>query len=114
MSGTARIDQSPRGTSTTALRRPVNWRSVSIGLAGVVLICGLTPYNDFAVNNTYLIGTYLPVGVVLILLLLVLGLNVVLRRFTRWAALNSGELSVITVMMLVSCALPSSGLMRYL
>ena len=60
-------------------RRPVNWRSVAIGLAGVVVIGGLTPYNDFAVNNTYFIGTYLPGGVVLILLLLLVGVNVALR-----------------------------------
>src|SRR5947207_11347452 len=95
-------------------RRPVNWRSVAIGLAGVVVIGGLTPYNDFAVNNTYFIGTYLPVGVVLILLLLVVGVNIPLRKWAPRSAIGSGELSVITAMMLVSCALPSSGLMRYL
>jgi len=95
-------------------RTPVNWRSVSLGLLGVILIGALTAYNDFAINNTYLIGTYLPVGVVLLLLFLILGINVPLFRFAPRQAIDSGELTVITAMMLVSCALPASGLMRYL
>src|SRR4051812_41373876 len=43
-------------------QRAITWRSVLIGLAGVVLICALTPYNDYALNNTFLVGNNLPVG----------------------------------------------------
>ena len=42
-------------------------RSISLGLLGGILICCLAPYNDFVVNNTYLIGNSLPVVVVMIL-----------------------------------------------
>ncbi|HEY0009930.1 MAG TPA: DUF6785 family protein [Tepidisphaeraceae bacterium] len=92
----------------------VTWRSVLIGLAGVILICGLTPYNDYVVANTFLVGNFLPVGLVLILLSVVLGVNLPLRRFWPSAALRPGELAVATIMMLASCSLPSSGLFRYL
>src|SRR6476661_7150939 len=95
-------------------RRPVNGRSVGVGLAGVLGISLLTAYNDFAVNNTYLIATYLPVGVLLFLLALVIGVNGPLRRWKRSWALSSAELSVVVAMMLAGCAVPASGLMRYL
>src|SRR2546423_11676083 len=95
-------------------RRAVNWRSIAVGLAGVIFISGLTPFNDFAVNNTNLIGSALPVGLLLFFLLLVLAVNAPLRRwFPRWA-LSEGELAVALGMGLVSCALPCVGLMRYL
>lgn len=42
---------------TAVRRRPVNWRSVQLGLCGVVFICGLAPYNDFVLESTYLLPT---------------------------------------------------------
>ncbi|HEX8322626.1 MAG TPA: DUF6785 family protein [Tepidisphaeraceae bacterium] len=89
-------------------------RSILIGLAGVCFVCGVAPYNDFAMENTLLIGNFLPIGLLLIVLLLVLGVNVPLRWFAPRLALRQGELAVIILMVLVSCSLPSSGLMRYL
>lgn len=95
-------------------RRAVTWRSVLTGLVGVVLINSLTYYNDYAVGNTFLVGNYLPVGVLLCLLVIVLLINGPLSRFApRWA-MGPGELAVCLSMMLVSCTIPSSGLMRYL
>ncbi len=88
-------------------------RSVLLGLAGVVLICGLTPYNDYALNNTFLVGNNLPIGVVMLSFLFVLLVNAPLHRWFPGQALHSGELAVALSMTLVSCALPSSGLMRY-
>ncbi len=94
--------------------RAVTWRSVLTGLLGVALICGLTPYNDFAVANTYMVGNFLPIALVLILLVIVLVLNASLLRWKPSAAFREAELAVITAMMLAACSLPSSGLMRYL
>src|SRR3954454_65439 len=93
---------------------PVNLRSVLLALVAVVFICALTPYNDFAVNNTYLVGHYLPTGPLLFFTLFVIAINGPLRRWRPQRAFGSGELAVALGMTLVACALPSSGLMRYL
>jgi hypothetical protein len=94
-------------------RSPVSWRSILLGLLGVAFICGLTPYNDYALSNTFLVGNNLPIGVVMISFLFVLLINAPLHRWWPRQAITSGELAVALSMTLVSCALPSSGLMRY-
>ncbi len=94
--------------------RAITWRSVFIGLAGVVLICALTPYNDYALNNTFLVGNNLPLGAVMLAFLFALLVNGPLSRWKPHRAFTSGEMAVAFSMMLVSCTLPSSGLMRYL
>jgi hypothetical protein len=96
-----------------AARGPVSWRSILLGLLGVIIICGLTPYNDYALDNTFLVGNNLPIGVVMLSFLFVVLINAPLHRWLPRQALSAGELSVALSMTLVSCALPSSGLMRY-
>lgn len=95
-------------------RGPVTWRSLLMGVFGVVLICAVTPYNDYALNNTFLVGNNLPIGVVMLTFLFVLFVNAPLHRWWPRQALSSGELGLALTMTLVGCALPSSGLMRYL
>jgi hypothetical protein len=98
---------------SASAERAVTLRGVALGLLGVVLICGLTPYNDYVVGNTYLIGNYLPVGVVL-LVLLAAAVNAPLARWKpRWA-LHGPELAVALGMVLVACAVGGAGLMRWL
>lgn len=95
-------------------RRAVNLRSLFLGLLGVIFVCGLTAYNDYAMANTALIGTYVPIGLLLFMLILIILVNAPLSRWMpRWA-LSYGEMAVIMGMTLVSCGLPSSGLMTYL
>src|SRR5436305_15219981 len=91
----------------------ITFRSLLLGLLGVTLICGLTPYNDYALNNTFLIGNNLPLGVVMVTFLFIVFVNAPLWRFFPNRAFSAGELTVAFSMTLVSCALPSSGLMRY-
>lgn len=95
-------------------RRPVNYRSLLLGLAGVTFICGLTPYNDYVVNNTFLVGNFLPIGLLLFFIAFVLLINGPLWRFKPTWAFTQAELAVALGMTLVSCVMPSSGLMRYL
>ena len=95
-------------------RRPVTWRSLLLGLCGVLFICILTPYNDFVVNNTFLTGNFLPIGLVVFFLLVVMLVNAPLSRWAPGLALSHGEMVVALGMTLVSCAVPSSGLMRFL
>lgn len=97
-----------------AARRAVNWRSILLGLIGVVLICGLTPYNDYVIANTYLVGNFLSIGLVLFFFLFCTLFNSLLWRMMPQKAMSGAELSVAMGMALVSCGLPSSGLMRYL
>lgn len=94
--------------------RAVTFRSVLLGLMGVVLICGLTAYNDYVVANTWFVGNYLPIGVLLGILVFLLLVNGPLWRFAPRFAFTRSEMGVALCMMLVSCAMPSSGLMRYL
>ena len=95
-------------------RRPVNLRSVALGLLGVLFICGIAPFNDFVVKNTLLVGSFMPIGLLLFYLAVVCLLNAPLWKWRpRWA-LSAGELAVALGMTLVSCTLPGSGLMRFL
>jgi hypothetical protein len=98
----------------TPPQRAITWRSVTLGLMGVVLICGITPYNDYALNNTFLIGNNLPLGAVMLLFLFAVLVNGPLSKWAPRYALSSAELAVAFSMTLISCGLPSSGLMRYL
>lgn len=110
--------QEPAAPGTPSLetqtRSPVTLRSVGLGLLGVTYICGLTSYNDFVVANTYFVGNFLPIGLLLFFLVFILLLNGPLHHFAPRFAMSTGEMGVALCMMLVSCALPSSGLMRYL
>jgi hypothetical protein len=94
--------------------RVVTLRAALVGLLGVVLISSIAPFNDYVMRNTPVIGSFLPLGLLMWILLMVLGVNAPLRRFApRWA-LGRGELVVVTIMVLVACSMPTVGLMRYL
>ena len=92
--------------------RWVTWRSVLLGSAAVCLVSTLVPYNDFVVANSNLVGSYLPVVMVLTFFVLIVLINGPLHRFAPRFALRSGELGVIMAMLLATCSIPSQGLMR--
>jgi len=89
-------------------------RALLIGLAFVVLLCAVIPYNDYYLRNTYITGNHFPLGAVVVLTVLVLVVNIVLRYVRPRSQLRPGELMVIWIMIIVSSGIPSSGLMRYL
>lgn len=99
---------------STSPRRPVNWRSLLLGLVGVCAISSLAAYNDFVLANTYLIGNFLPIGLLLFFLTFLLAVNAPLWKWAPQQALSAAELAVAVGMVLVSCSIPASGLMRYL
>lgn len=89
-------------------------RAVLIGLAANILFSLAIPVNDYYLRGTYITGNHFPLGAVVILVALVLGVNVPLRRWRpRWA-LQKAELIVVWVMITIASGIPSSGLMRYL
>lgn len=93
--------------------RAITFRSVFFGLAGVVALCALTPFNNLIINNTDFIGNHFPAGVLLFLLIVVVGVNAPLSRFRPAAALHRDELLVMLSMWLIGCAIPFVGLNRY-
>src|SRR5690606_2314182 len=93
--------------------RALTWRSITIGMAGVAGLCLLTPYNDYVLWNSFLVGNSLPLGAVMLLFLLAALVNGPLSRWKPAWMLTRGELGIIMAMMLVGSSLPSSALMRY-
>ncbi len=93
--------------------RAVTLRSLLVGTVGVVLLCGLAPYNDYLIVNTSLIGSYLPLVVVLALLFLVVVVNAPLSRFAPRQALSAREMAVVLAMLLAASAIPTQGLLRF-
>ncbi|RMD81671.1 MAG: hypothetical protein D6820_04800, partial [Lentisphaerae bacterium] len=83
-------------------------RAFVLGLIGVVAICGLSYLNDRVLRGTYLIGNNLPIAVYGFLVIFLLLLNPLLGKLR----LSGKELAVILGMVLVSCCIPGSGLMR--
>ena len=99
--------------SRSTPQRLVTLRALIAGLAGVLFVNILTPFNDYLVNNTSLVGSALPMALVLFALFLVLAVNVPLRLWLPRMALRQGELAVAIGMTLVSCAIPGSALLKY-
>lgn len=89
-------------------------RSVLIGSIFAALICGLTPYNDYVAVNTFLVGSYFPLGMALLFFLLVVLVNPLILMVAPKRALRTPEMAVILTMTLVSCSIPSQGLLRAL
>ncbi|MGI4791670.1 MAG: DUF6785 family protein [Janthinobacterium lividum] len=95
--------------------RPVTTRSVVFGLFCALLICGVTPYNDYLVAATYLSGNFFPIGALAAVLLLVLLVNPLLITLgQRHQVFRPGEIITVWAMVIVAAGIPSSGLMRYL
>ncbi|CAN5619233.1 hypothetical protein BH10PLA1_BH10PLA1_13230 [soil metagenome] len=95
-------------------RRAISLRSVSIGTLLVGLVCGVTPYNDYVVANTMMVGVYVPPILVILFFVLVVLINGLLHRYVPSRALVTGELGVIMAMTLTACGIPGQGMMRSL
>lgn len=89
-------------------------RAFILGLLAAALIAWITPINDYALGNTHFTGYHFPPGAFFLLLMFTLIGNVAIKAVRRSWGLRQAELMLIWCMMLVSCTVPSSGLMRYL
>lgn len=87
-------------------------RSVIIGLLCAAFLAGVTYFNDFVINQTFLIGNLLPIGVYGLLILFLLLGNPVLGRIGSGWALRAPEIAVIIALMFAVCGIPGSGLLR--
>ncbi len=89
-------------------------RALLLGLALVIVQTAITPYNDYYLQGTDIAGNHFPLGAVFTLIFLTLVINPILKRVFPRATLNPAELIVIWVMMGVSSAIPSKGMMGFL
>lgn len=88
-------------------------RSIILGLACAALICGVTFFNDMLMKGPYLIGSYLPIAVFGLLLLLVLGVNPLLRWIKPRLLLTGSELATIVILCFFVCHVAGRGLAHY-
>lgn len=90
-------------------------RAVCLGLICALLVCAITPYNDYLVAATYLSGNFFPLGALAAVLFIVLLVNPILHALRQPSrAFAPGEIMTVWAMVIVAAGIPSSGLMRYL
>jgi hypothetical protein len=100
-------------TEGSPARSPITTRAVGVGLFFSVLINLVMGYNDWYLHNTLLIGNHFPYIAIAILMVLILGVNVGLRRVLGIAGFTAGELVLIWAMIGIAGGIGSAGLMRY-
>ena len=99
--------QSENGS--TAPATGVTVRSVVIGLICVVVACWGCLYSNMIQKSSYMAGTLMSVAVIFIFVLVVLGLNTLIKLVRRRSALTRAELAVIFIMTLLATCLPTFG-----
>ena len=92
----------------------MSMRAILIGLGLVVIQTAITPYNDYYLQGTDIAGNHFPLGAVFTLIFLTFVVNPILKKAFPRAVLNPAELMVVWVMMGVSSAIPSKGMVGYL
>ena len=85
-----------------------------MGLVLCLAIWLAVPYNNFALNNSFVSDGYLPEIVLLCIACLVLVINPLLRRWWPAGAFSHRDLALITGMMMFAAVIPSNGLMRFM
>ena len=111
--GREQLSAPPVTGSARTQERGITRRSVLLGLCLAGLLCAVTPYNDYVVENTFMAGNHFPVGAVAVLLLMS-ALNLVTQRLRGRPLLSARELGVVYILIMVTSGIPSSGLLRYL
>jgi hypothetical protein len=90
-------------------RSDVTARAVCLGVllsAGLNVAC---PYSVLVLHNAGLTSDYITAGAMMAFLVLVGALNPLLKTIAPRAALRSGELLVVYIMMIVASAIPTWG-----
>ncbi len=87
-------------------------RAVTLGIVAAVAIAALTYLNDWVYRLYWLVANHLPVSVYGAVLLVVLGLNPLLRRLQATWAFDRRELAVMVALALVGAGLGGAGLLR--
>jgi len=86
----------------------VTLRAVLIGLLGVILLSMCTYFNDYIMRQTQMIGNYMPISIFGSLIIFVILINPLFRRF----AFTGRELAVALAITLVAGSIVGQGLMN--
>ncbi|HIM10766.1 TPA: hypothetical protein EYM26_08170, partial [Candidatus Poribacteria bacterium] len=93
----------------------VSPRAIIIGLGFTVVQTAITPYNDYYIQGTEISGSHFPLGAAFVLIFLTFGINPFIKKAMPISGrLTPGELITIWIMLLVSSAIPSKGMMGFL
>ncbi|NCD31982.1 MAG: hypothetical protein EOL87_01040 [Spartobacteria bacterium] len=87
-------------------------RAVLIGLLGVAFVTSYTYFNDSIMRQTMFIGNNMPISIYGALVLFMILLYPLLRKFGRRFCLTRAEIATILVIMLPACAIPGANLLR--
>ena len=87
-------------------------RALTLGFSLALLIAGFTHFNDAVIQQTMFIGSFLPISLFGLLLLVALAGNPLLGLL-RVKPLTAGEFAIIAALGLAACGLPGSNFWRY-
>ncbi|TVR51742.1 MAG: hypothetical protein EA425_06380 [Puniceicoccaceae bacterium] len=88
-------------------------RALVLGFLAAAFLAGFAYFNDWVMEQTYLIGSLVPVTVYGGLILIILLINPLLARLRPGSMLSGPELAIILALATVVSVIPGSGLMRY-
>ena len=92
---------------------PVTFRAIMIAIVCIVVICAVSPYNNYLTGAAWISADQFSLGVIAILSIIVLIVNVLLKKLTPQRALTTGEIVTIWCMMAVIASFPASAFERY-
>lgn len=94
-------------------RERVTIAALAIGVLATAILVAATPINDMLLNGTKIAGNHFPIGAFAVLLILVLVVNVVLRKLAPRLALSPAQLIAVWALVAVPSGIPAAGMMRY-
>lgn len=90
----------------------MTFRAVLLGLIGAAFVCSYTYFNDWIMRQTMFVGNFMPISVYGLLVLFLAFIFPLWSRLKKKGALKRSELAVILALVLASCAIPGSNLLR--
>lgn len=87
-------------------------RAVVMGGLFALFVAIAGHFNDVYMGQTYLVGNLFPISVIGFLVILVLGVNPILRRLPWSRPFSPAELVTIVALPLATCVIPGSGFLR--
>ena len=87
-------------------------RAILLGFLGAAIVNGFTYFNDHIIRQTFFVINHMPISVYGGLILFLLMINPLLRRYFKRYVFSSKELVIIITITLASCGIPGSSLMR--